>query len=206
MTLYSLPLGSLSTNCYILADEVSKNAMVIDAPDKACDIIAFAESNGLTITNIVLTHGHFDHILALSELKEKTSATLSVYEKTAELMRDPIYTLAKYVNEQIPVTEADKLLRDGDEIDFFGNKIKVIHTPGHTADSICLLFDKTLISGDTLFNQSIGRWDHPTGDMAEEIASINEKLMVLPDDTAVYPGHGAPTTIGDERKGNIYIQ
>lgn len=206
MTLYMIVLGQLSNNCYIWADEKTKDAIVIDAPDKADEIIAFAGDKGLKITDIVLTHGHFDHILALKELKEKTGATLSVFEKTADFMRDPVRNLAQYMNIEIPPTKPDKLLKDGDEIDFRGNKIKVLHTPGHTEDSICLLSGKTLLSGDTLFRLSVGRWDHPTGNMIEEINSINDKLMPLPDDTEVYPGHGPSTTIGEERKGNPYIK
>lgn len=206
MTLYMIVLGQLSNNCYIWADEKTKDAMVVDAPDKADEIIAFAGDKGLKITDIVLTHGHFDHILALKELKEKTGATLSVFEKTADFMRDPVRNLAQYMNIEIPPTRPDKLLKDGDEIDFRGNKIKVLHTPGHTEDSICLLSGKTLLSGDTLFRLSVGRWDHPTGNMIEEINSINDKLMPLPDDTEVYPGHGPSTTIGEERKGNPYIK
>ena len=206
MTLYMIVLGQLSNNCYIWADEKTKDAMVVDAPDKADEIIAFAGDKGLKITDIVLTHGHFDHILALKELKKKTGATLSVFEKTADFMRDPVRNLAQYMNIEIPPTKPDKLLKDGDEIDFRGNKIKVLHTPGHTEDSICLLSGKTLLSGDTLFRLSVGRWDHPTGNMIEEINSINDKLMPLPDDTEVYPGHGPSTTIGEERKGNPYIK
>ncbi len=205
MILHTLVFGALQTNCYILADEESKCAMVIDAPDNADKILEFAKDKGYNITDIILTHGHFDHILALKELKETTGATLSTFVDTEEFLKDRVLNLCHYVNIELDPIIPDKLLKDGDIINFCGNEIKVIHTPGHTKDCICLLFGKTLISGDTLFRSSIGRWDHPTGDMAQEIESIKEKLLVLPDDTNVYPGHGPSTTIREERRVNPYI-
>ena len=205
MILNRIVLGMLQTNCYLWADEKTKNAIVIDAPDCADEIIDRANELGFKITDIILTHGHFDHILALAELKAKTGAVLSVYERTADFLKDRILNLCHYAGVDWTPVEADKLLKDGDIIDFCGNNIRVMHTPGHTDDSICLLCGDTLISGDTLFRLSVGRWDHPTGSMAEEIASVKEKLMPLPDDTKVYPGHGESTTIGEERRGNPYI-
>lgn len=205
MKIYTLVLGELQTNCYIWADEATGNAIVIDAPDSADKIIEFADNNGLKITDIILTHGHFDHILALSELKEKTGARLSVFEKTVPFLCDSSLNLAYHMGIECECAEAEAFLCDGDEIDFYGNKIKVLNTPGHTSDSICLYAGDTLISGDTLFCRSVGRWDFPTGNMQEEIRSIKEILLSLPDDTKVFPGHGAATTIGEERRGNPYL-
>ena len=204
MKIYTLALGELQTNCYIWADGETGNAMVIDVPDSADKIISFAEKNGLNITDIVLTHGHFDHMLALAELKEKTGAELSVFEKTVSFIKDENLNLGYHMGVVCEGAEADRILKDGDIIDFYDNKIKVLHTPGHTEDSICLLCGDVLISGDTLFRRSVGRWDFPTGDMNKEIASIKEILFSLPDETKVYPGHGAATTIGEERRGNPY--
>ncbi len=205
MKIHTLVLGMLNTNCYIIEDEKTKNAIIVDAPADADKIIEYATQNSLNITDIILTHGHFDHILALPELIEKTNAPLSVYKGTVSFLYDRILNLCHYINmESVPV-KPDKILNDGDVIDFFGNEIKVIHTPGHTNDSICLYLDGNLIAGDTLFNLSVGRWDHPTGDMYTEINSIKEKLMILPDKTVVYPGHGESTTIGKERRENPYL-
>ena len=205
MVIHRLVLGALQTNCYIWADEQSGNAIVIDAPANVEKIIEAAAQHGFNITDIILTHGHFDHILALEDLKKLTGATLSVFEKTPEFLTDRTLNLCHYVNADYTPTKPDKILCDGDIFDFYGNKIRVIHTPGHTSDSICLLHDKTLVSGDTLFQHSVGRWDHPTGDMATELNSIRLKLMSLDDDITVYPGHGFSTTIGKEREGNPYI-
>ncbi len=205
MKIHRLVFGELQTNCYLWADEASSNTIVVDAPDCADKIIEAAEKLNLKITDIILTHGHFDHTLALFELKEKTGAKLSVFEKTTEFIKDRVLNLCHYVDADYTPARPDAILKDGDVIDFYGNKISVIHTPGHTADSICLLCDDTLISGDTLFRLSVGRWDHPTGNMNDEISSITEKLMVLPDDVKVYPGHGFSTTIGKEREGNPYL-
>lgn len=205
MNIHRLTVGELQTNCYLWSDETTGNTIVIDVPDHADKIIEAAEKRGLKITDIILTHGHFDHMLALADLKQKTGAKLSVFEKTTDFIKDRVLNLCHYVNADYTPATPDVILKDGDVIDFYGNKISVIHTPGHTADSICLLNGKTLISGDTLFKLSVGRWDHPTGSMEEEISSITEKLMVLPDDVTVYPGHGFSTTIGKERAGNPYL-
>ncbi len=205
MKIHRLIVGELQTNCYLWADETTGNTIVVDAPDCADKIIEAAEKRELRITDIILTHGHFDHMLGLYDLKQKTGAKLSVFEKTTEFIKDRELNLCHYAKTAYTPAKPDVLLHDGDAIDFYGNKISVIHTPGHTADSICLLNDNTLISGDTLFRQSIGRTDHPTGNTAEEISSINERLMVLSDEIKVYPGHGFSTTIGKERQGNPYL-
>ncbi|MDO5311249.1 MAG: MBL fold metallo-hydrolase, partial [Clostridia bacterium] len=126
--------------------------------------------------------------------------------KTERFLSDRVLNICHYVGVEYEPIKPDKIFKDGDILDFCGNSIRVIHTPGHTEDSVCLLCGNTLISGDTLFRRSIGRWDHPTGDMKQEMDSIKNKLMTLPDDTLVYPGHGAPTTIGEERRENPYVE
>lgn len=205
MKIHSLTLGSLAANCYIWEDEASKCAVVIDVPDNASEIFAKSAELGVKITDIILTHGHFDHILGTAELIKLTGAQLSVFEKTVNFLNNSKLNLSAYFGVNIPVVKPNKLLYDKDEFDFYGNKIKVISTPGHTEDSICLLHKDTLISGDTLFCKGIGRWDFATGNLSQEQASIRESLLILPDDTKVYPGHGAFTTIGEEKRENPYI-
>lgn len=205
MKIHSLTLGSLASNCYIWEDEASKCAIVIDVPDNASKIFAKSAELGVKITDIILTHGHFDHILGTAVLMELTGAHLSVFEKTVNFLNNSSLNLSAYFGVNIPTVKPNKLLHHNDEIDFHGNKIKVISTPGHTEDSICLLHKDTLISGDTLFCKGIGRWDFATGNLSQELNSIRENLLILPDDTKVYPGHGSFTTIGEEKRENPYI-
>ena len=206
MDFYVLPLGQMGTNCYVLADEVTKKAAIIDAPEQPEQILSFLAEKGYTLTDIILTHGHFDHILALPELLQKTDAVLSVHKNGRDFLKDSSCNLADYAGVSWTPVEPDVLLHEGDVLSLAGEQFRVIHTPGHTADSICLYGGGMLLSGDTLFQLSVGRTDFPTGDLKEEIASIKEKLMVLPDDTKVYPGHGPATTIGEERRGNPYLR
>ncbi len=205
MELYKLSLGALGTNCYLLADGNTKQAAVIDAPDEAETILGFLNEKGLTLTDIILTHGHFDHILALGELKEKTGAKLSVHENGKLFLSDGSHNLCHHVRIDWTPVQPDVLLKDGEVLTLGGQEFRVLHTPGHTSDCICLYGGGILLSGDTLFQRSIGRTDHPTGDYHQEIASIQEKLMPLLDETVVYPGHGPSTTIGEERRGNPYL-
>ncbi len=206
MKLHTLPLGALSTNCYILADEESKDAIIIDAPDRADKILAFLNQEGYTLTGIILTHGHYDHILALHALKEATHAPIALHKNGLPFLHDGINNLCHYVGIDWTPIEPDRLLEEGDWITVGALSFQVLHTPGHTSDCICLFGEGIALCGDTLFAGSIGRVDHPTGNMQQEIQSIQEKLMPLPDDTIVYPGHGPHTTIGKERRENPFLQ
>jgi len=206
MKLHTLSLGALSTNCYILADEASGKAVVIDAPDNADKILAFLNQEGYTLTEIILTHGHFDHILALEALKKATGAPVSIHQNGAVSLNDGINNLCHYVGMDWTPVQPDRLLHEGDTITVGNLSFQVLHTPGHTSDCICLYGEGIAICGDTLFQGSIGRVDHPTGNMQQEIDSIQQKLMPLPDETVVYPGHGPSTTIGRERRENPYLQ
>ncbi len=205
MLFHQLSLGHLGTNCYVLADESNKAAAIIDAPTDAETILSFLTEQGYTLSDIVLTHGHYDHILALRDLKEATGAKVSIHENGVPFLTDGMYNLCHHVGHAWTPITPDRLLHDGDILTLGGEEFQVLHTPGHTADSICLAGNGILFSGDTLFFGSVGRADFPTGNLQQEIASIQEKLMCLPDETPVYPGHGPSTTIGTERKGNPYL-
>lgn len=205
MLFHQLTLGHLGTNCYILADESSKAAALIDAPANADTILAFLQKQGYTLSDIVLTHGHYDHILALHDLKNATDAKISIHENGIPFLTDGMHNLCHYVRHTWTPIMPDRLLHDGDTLTLGGQEFQVLHTPGHTADSICLAGNDILLSGDTLFSGTVGRVDHPTGNLQQEIGSILQKLMPLPNEMPVYPGHGPATSIGAERKGNPYL-
>jgi len=159
---------------------------------------------GIIPEAVVLTHGHFDHILAVEEIR-RAFKEITVYaaEKEAKLLGDPRLNLTASYGTGVTLSP-DHLVKDGDILELAGFKWQVIETPGHTEGSVCLWIkeEEVLISGDTLFAESLGRTDFPTGSSADIIRSIKERLFVLPDDTMVYPGHGEPTTIGHEKTHN----
>lgn len=197
--------GKLFTNCYVLYDEETMEGFIFDAPAHGDEIYEFAKGLGVKIKAVILTHSHFDHILGLPQLMELCGAPLYVHEAEAELINNKEFNLTAYFRASLPYINVDKKLSDGDILTLGKEEIKVIHTPGHTVGGLCFLWQDILISGDTLFDGSIGKVDHMTGDMELEIMSIKEKLMPLADNIKVYPGHGEATTIGRERKGNMFL-
>ncbi len=198
--------GKLFTNCYVLGDTESKEAYVFDAPAHGDKIYDFVTGLGFKIKALILTHGHFDHLLGLAKLIELSGAPVYMSEEEAELVNNKEFNLTAFFKADIPHITIDKKLRNGDVLTLGKHEIKVIHTPGHTIGCLCFLTGNILLSGDTLFEGSVGRVDHMTGDMEEEIKSVKEKLMILPDDIQVFPGHGNMTTIGRERKENMFLR
>lgn len=203
---HRLILGDLGTNCYVIADKNTDEAVMFDAPDNSDIILEFLRENGYTLKKILLTHGHYDHILALADLKKETGAEIYIHELEKEFLDDCTLNLSEKMNVVYRKAAADNLIKDNDIIKLNDIEIKVIHTPGHTRGGVSYLAGERLISGDTLFYHSIGRTDVPTGDLKTEINSIKTKLMKLDDDIKVYPGHGMETTIGNERKENPYLR
>jgi len=193
------------TNCYIIADEVTKEAMIIDPGNEANKIIDMINILEVKVKYIVLTHCHADHIMAVPELKEKLGGMVVASRIESDLMNSNGMTL--FSNLGLPVVEinVDSRVDDNDIIHLGNIQFKVITTPGHTIGSMCLYCseNKLLLSGDTLFSGAWGRTDLPTSSFEDIIASISNKLMILPEDTIVYPGHGKPTMISEET--NIYL-
>ncbi len=194
------------TNCYFAINEDTKETIIIDPADKAEVLIQNINREGLKPVAIFLTHGHFDHILAVSEIVERFQIPIYASEEEKELLETPSMNLSVSLGKNIALTPTD-LLNDKDVIKLAGAEITVIHTPGHTSGGVCYLFkeNKFLFSGDTLFEGTVGRADLPTGNLNTLLDSLNRKLMTLPDDITVFPGHGESTTIGHERNTNPYV-
>ena len=200
-------MGSVQTNCYFLYQEDSKKIIVVDPADRGEYLFnAFTEA-GLEVAAILLTHGHFDHIWGCNQLRELAGVQVFAFEDEKDLCESAKLNVSEDVGRPYTVT-VDWYLKDGETVTIEGMEFKVIWTPGHTQGSCCYYFEKDniLISGDTLFEGSCGRSDLPTGDGKLLSHSLKERLMILPDETMVFPGHGNGTTIGDEKKYNPFCR
>lgn len=199
-------LGPVMTNCYFAINEDTKETIIIDPADKAEVLIQKINKETLKPVAVLLTHGHFDHILAASEIAVNFHIPIYASKEEKELLETPSLNLSVSLGKNISLTPT-MLLNDKDIIKLAGTEVNVIHTPGHTSGGICYLFkeSKILFSGDTLFEGTVGRADLPTGNLNTLLDSVNHKLMTLPDDTTVFPGHGESTTVGHERNTNPYV-
>jgi glyoxylase-like metal-dependent hydrolase (beta-lactamase superfamily II) len=203
MIIKRISTGMLGSNCYIIGGRTE--GIVIDPGVRLNEIVDEISKLGLKIEYILLTHSHIDHILSVDKLRQTTGAKVGVHELDASALDNERLNSSRTFGLNYKFEPADVLLKDGDRIEVDGLEIEIIHTPGHTPGGICIKIDKCLFSGDTLFRMSIGRTDFGNGDSDDLLRSINEKLMKLDDSVIVYPGHGTMTTIGFERKNNIYI-
>lgn len=206
MKIVRIPAGIYAANCYIIYSEVTRDAIVVDPSGDVDDILSSIRENGLKIKYIVLTHGHADHIGGVKELKKVLSVPVMIHEDDREILVDGNKNLSTIMAMGTVEIEPDILLKDGDIIEFGDEKAQVIHTPGHTRGGICIKIGDSMITGDTLFTGSIGRTDLLGGDYDSIINSIKDKIMIYSDDIKVFPGHGAPSTIGRERTSNPFLR
>ena len=200
-----LAVGPLQCNCHILADKASKEAVVVDPGDDADEILRRVK--GYTVRALLHTHCHFDHMTATRKVAEATGAEILIHKSDkayydALAKQYEMFRIPARVEDPLPVK---RFLKDGEKIEFGKHALRVIHTPGHTEGSCCFHAEGTVLSGDTLFQRSIGRTDLPGGNMEQEAESIRTKLYTLDPETVVFPGHGPATKIEEERAENPFV-
>ena len=202
-------LGDFETNCYVVrADESAGDCMVIDPGFDVEQVVEFLVEQKLNPVAVILTHGHVDHIVGLDLLRRQfPGVQVHIHRLDAQMLANAAANLSTFVEKPYTAKAADVLLEDGQTIDQAGIRLEVLHTPGHTPGGICLYArqDGLVFVGDTLFADSVGRTDFPGGDMGQLIRGIKAKLLTLPDNTVVYPGHGMRSTIGRERRANPFL-
>ena len=207
LILKRLEVGPFMSNCFIVGSRQSKKGVIVDPGADAPDIIREAQTDGLDIQLVVITHGHVDHISAAAAVKEATGAKVAVHKDDADQMQSGHSSAASMFGMRFdPPPEPDRLLEDGEKIEVDGLSFVVLHTPGHSLGGICLYGEGVVFTGDTLFNLSIGRFDLPGGDGPLLVSNIHAKLMVLPEETIVLPGHGPQSTIGHEKQWNPFLK
>lgn len=198
--------GIISTNCYLVINEDTKQAVVIDPAACPSYLMSHIKSEGLKIEAILLTHGHFDHIMGIDGFLSEFDVPVYVHEEDADAMEDPVLNQSSTYTSGYTFGKA-QYLRDRQTLELAGYTFQVIHTPGHTKGGCCyyVASEGVLFSGDTLFQNSVGRTDFVNSSTSDLVHSVREKLFLLPDDTMVYPGHMGETKIGHEKKYNPYV-
>lgn len=203
MRVERLVVGELEVNSYLLIGE--GEGILIDPGTEGERILSLMQDKGVEVRYIINTHGHFDHTGANGLVRERTGAILAIHRDDVELLGKISYQASLFGASTNPSPEPDLILEDGDTLEVKGLTVRIIHTPGHTRGSISLLVDGSLFTGDTLFAGSVGRTDLPGGSYEDLIRSIKERILILPDDTPVYPGHGPSTTLREERATNPFL-
>lgn len=206
MRMARMTVGALATNCYIVSDETTGKAFIVDPGGDAKRIMDKVEELHLKVEAILLTHGHFDHMMAVDQLREKFGCKVYLSKEEEELIKDPQQNVSAMFGRPI-ATSADEFVEDGQQLQIAGFQIEVLATPGHTKGGVCYYLKEQEIafSGDTIFEGSVGRSDFPGGNARELIRSIKDKLCVLPDDTQLFPGHGDSTVVSYEKQYNPFL-
>ena len=206
MRMARMTVGALATNCYIVSDETTGRAFIVDPGGDAKRIMDKVEELHLKVEAILLTHGHFDHMMAVDQLREKFGCKVYLSKEEEALIKDPQQNVSAMFGRPMG-TSADEFIEDGQLLQIAGFQIEVLATPGHTKGGVCYYLKEQEIafSGDTIFEGSVGRSDFPGGSARELIRSIKDKLCVLPDDTQLFPGHGDSTVVSYEKQYNPFL-
>ncbi len=206
MKIIKCTVGLLNTNCYFAIDEKSNKSIIIDPGGDFEKIRKIIEDNSLEIEKIVLTHAHFDHFLALEEVRKYTRAMVLIHANDSEmLVNNELNLVNRFVKRELNISPAEKLLHENDVILFGESSFHVMHTPGHTLGSICLVSSESIISGDTLFRGSVGRYDFPLGN-SDLLKSSLQRLKILSKNYRILSGHGEETSLDFEKENNIYLK
>lgn len=200
-------IGAVATNVYLVINTETQEAFLVDPADRADYICRWAKEAGVSIKAVLLTHGHFDHILAVNDLKRELQVPVYAMAEEKVILSDPVLNISGRWTDSPVSVKCDVELKDEEELEVAGFRILSYLTPGHTKGGACYYLPEegVLFSGDTLFCNSIGRTDFPTGSMGQLVRSVRRLVELLPEDTTVYPGHEANTTIGDEKRFNPYL-
>lgn len=198
-------VGPLQVNCFLLGCRQSGQAMIIDPGDEPEKIVAAVDRAEAAICGILLTHGHYDHIGAVAELREKYDCPVLIHSAEAQTLTDPQANFSAFTGDPVSGPAAERLLEDNDSVEIGTLKIAVSHTPGHSPGGIALHYNDFAIVGDLIFLMSIGRTDLPGGSYQQLEDSIRTRIYTLPDETRLYPGHGEPTTVGFEKQHNQFV-
>ncbi len=207
-TILQIPLGPLQTNSYLLGCDETGQAAIIDPAWNGRSLAATADDQGFTISHILITHSHFDHVGGLAELKQETNAPIYIHPEAVDMLDQAFLSALQWQIRIPPPPPADIMLTPGETIQVGKLRLEVLYTPGHAPGhvSFYLREEGVLFVGDVLFQQSIGRTDLPGGDLKQLMQSIREQLLPLPEETAVLSGHGAATTMGQEKQWNPFLQ
>lgn len=205
MLIKRMEVGSFAANCYLVACEQTREGILIDPGAEGKNILAWIEKEKVSVKYIINTHGHIDHVGANEGVRRALGVPLMIHAEDSHMLANPDMSLARFLGSITP-SKPDQTLKDGDLLRAGTLSFKVLETPGHSRGSITLWTDGALFTGDTLFAGSIGRTDFPGGSHPQIIRSIKEKLLVFPEETAVYPGHGPQSTIGEEKKYNPFLR
>ena len=205
MQIKTVVTGNIEENCHLVWDD-NQHCLVIDPGDDCDRILKVISTHHLTVEKVILTHGHYDHVGAVNELKKATGAVVIAHQEEKELILNPDLSLSRYISPDFSIPQVDSYVKEGDVISAGELSFTVMHTPGHTQGGMCLYSEGVLFSGDTVFYGTLGRWDFPTGNLSELTHSITKRIFSLPDNTVIYSGHGPETTVGLEKKQNEVLR